>query len=390
LKLILGPTNVENLHWAVAIRTRTSPLERELGEAVCGCLEKLGCRARLVEDGDPAGLKGEVLLLLINLDNFTAYCRQLRTAGAARPVVILWQMDPLLPEGMPPQAEAIGLKAARWKDRFRLYQSTTAMSRWEKLRTAVRLREWACKQFSAPGYRKAARLIQRSGVAGDFDWPQVRGAMGSWARIRDAHREGWVDHFVVSTDQRRRFLASRSIPSSFVPVGAYAELGRDLGRPRDIPVGFLGNIKYGRRAVLLEQLGRRLEEKGVSMARVLGNCHGEQRCEWLNRTRILVNLNNIAWNPAWIRFLLAARCGTLVVSEPMDDEHPMRPGVHYVAATPDQMPEVILQLLEDTATVSRITRAAAELCRTELTLLRALEKVRACAEAVNPAKETST
>jgi len=371
---------VEKPNWAVAVRSKSLPFERELGEAVCHCLGQLGRDASLVQDGDTAGLEADVLLLLVNLDNFAAYCRRLSTARANRPAVVLWQMDPLLPEDTPPEAEAIGLRATRWKDRFRLHQSTATMSRWKKLCTAVRLREWACKQFSAPGYRKAARLIKPGGTAGDFDWPQIRGAMGSWRRILDAHREGWVDQFLVSTDQRRRFLASRSIPSQFIPVGAHPGLGRDLGRPRDIPAGFLGNIKHGRRAALLDQLSQRLQAKGVPLARMVADCHGEQRCEWLNRTRILVNLHNFPWNPAWIRFLMAALCGTLVVSEPMNDEHPMQPGVHYVAATPEEMPEVILRLLGDPATVSRITRAAAELCRNELTLLRAVEKVMTCSE----------
>ena len=375
--------DVSQTRWAVAIQSKKVPLDLELSTAVCRCLQQLGHPTFLVEDGDPAGFAAEVLLLLTNLGNFPVYGRRLESCGSQRPIAILWQLDPLPPENLPPEAEAAGLKAARWRDRFWLHQSAAAMPRWKKLCTLFRLREWACKQCSAPGYRKASRLMRRSS-GGDFDWKQVRGVMETWRMILDSHREGWLDHFAVSTDQRRRFLASRGILAHFVPVGAYEEMGRDLGRPRDNAVGFLGAVKHGRRTALLEQLSRRLKEKGIPLTRVTNGCHGEERCEWLNRTRILVHLHQYSWNPAWIRFLLAAQCGTLVVSEPMNDDHPMVAGVHYIAATTEEMPEVIGKLLDDPQKICQVTSAAAHLCLHELTLLRAVEKLSGLAQAEKP------
>ncbi|MFZ0829370.1 MAG: glycosyltransferase [Verrucomicrobiia bacterium] len=350
------------------------PLDLELSTAICRCLQQLGHSCCVVQDGDPAGFAADVLLVLTNLGNHPVYCRRLKSSGAKRPMTILWQLDPLPPENLPPEAEAAGLKASRWRDRFWLHQSAAAMPRWKKLCTMLRLREWAEKQCSAPGFRKASRLIQQNG-GGEIDWRQVRGVMVNWRRILDGHTEGWLDHFVVSTNQRRRFLASRGITAHFIPVGAYDEMGRDLGLRRDIPVGFLGAIKHGRRAAILERLSGRLEEKGIALDRVVQGCHGEKRCEWLNRTRILVSLHHYSWNPAWIRFLLAARCGTLVVSEPMNDEHPMKAGVHYIAATVDEMPEVIGKLLDNPGKIRQVTSAAADLCHHDLTLLHAVEKL---------------
>ena len=360
--------------WAVAIQSKKVPLDLELSTAVCRCLQQLGLPNVLVQDGDPAGFEADVLLLLTNLGNYPVYCRRLKNCGSQRPTTILWQLDPLPPENLPPEAEAAGLKASRWRDRFWLHQSAAAMPRWKKLCTLFRLREWANKQCSAPGYRKTSRLIQRS-VGGDFDWVQVRAVMANWRRILDSHKEGWLDHYAVSTNQRRRFLTNRGIAAHFIPVGAHEEMGSDRGLSRDIPVGFLGAVKYGRRVALLEQLSRRLGERGVPLTQVTNSCHGEQRCEWLNRTRILVSLHNYSWNPAWIRFLLAAKCGALVVSEPMDDEHPMVAGVHYIAATVDEMPEVICKLLDDQEKICQVTSAAAHLCHHELTLLRAAKKL---------------
>jgi hypothetical protein len=365
---------VSKTRWAVSVQSKNIPLDLELSAAICQCLQQLSHEAVLVQDGEPAGLEADVLLLLTYLGNYPAYCRRLKNCGSQRPKTILWQVDPLPPENLPPEAEAVGLKATRWKDRFRLHQSAAGMPRWKKLCTFFRLREWANKQCSAPGYRKASRLIQwRSGE--EFNWVQVRGAMETWRRIQDAHREGWLDQIAVSTNPRRRFLASRGITAPFIPVGAHEAMGCDLGRPRDIPVGFLGNVKPSGRAHKLERLSKRLKEKGIPLARMTEGCYGEKRCEWLNRIRILVNLHNFSWDPAWIRFLMAARCGTLVVSEPMSDEHPMIAGVHYIEAALDEMPAVIGKLLDDPTKILRVTSAAADLCQHELTLLRATEKL---------------
>jgi len=374
---------VSKIRWAVSVQSKHIPLDLEISTAICQCLQQLGHQAVLVQDGEPAGLETDVLLLLTYLGNFPAYCRRLKNCGSQRPKTILWQVDPLPPENLPPEAEAVGLRATRWKDRFGLHHSANALPRWKKICTLFRLRAWANKQCSAPGYRKATRLIQRRSGE-EFNWLQVRGAMETWRRIRDAHREGWLDQIAVSTNPRRRFLASRGITAPCIPVGAHEEMGCDLGRPRDTPVGFLGNIKPGWRADKLEQLSKRLEEKSIPVVRMTGGCYGEKRCEWLNRTRILVNLRSYSWDPAWIRFLMAARCGTLVVSEPMHDEHPMIAGVHYIETALDEMPEVIGKLLGDPAKIRQLTSAAADLCRHELTLLRATEKLIALGETVNP------
>jgi hypothetical protein len=145
-------------------------------------------------------------------------------------------------------------------------------------------------------------------------------------------------------------------------------------------VGFLGDIKHGRRADILDLLEERLKQKGIALKRVVSDCHGEERTNWLNRTRILINLHNFPWNPAWIRFLMAASCGTLVVSEPMNDDHPMTNGVHYISATADEMPDTIANLLGEPDKISRITSAASALCRDELTLLKEVKCMIECVE----------
>ena len=353
----------------MAAHRRDSTFEVELGVAVCRCLQQFGHSVKLVYDGEAAGLDADVLLLLINLGNFPGYCDQLKRGVPRRPMVVLWQMDPLPPVGLDTEAERIGLAAARWKSILRLNRSAVAMPRWEKLLTLIRLREWAYKQFSAPGFRRSWQIMQKTpGMDHDFDWQQVRGVMKAWSIILEAHHGKWVDYLVPSTQQRQRFFNERGIMADFVPVGAYAEAGRELGTPRDIPVVFLGTAKHGRRAAMLDELGVFLQQRGIAFRRIESGCYGDERTALLNRTRILVNLHNYPWSPAWIRFLMASACGTLVVSEPTEDDRPFVAGQHYVAATLAEMPDTIVRLLADPEHCARIAQAASGLCRTELTL----------------------
>jgi hypothetical protein len=373
---------MKKIRWAIAIRSKTTPRELELPTAICSCVQQLGYAASLVKDGDPAGLETDVLLLLITLGDYPMYCQKLKNCGAQRPVTILWQIDPLPPDDSPPEADYAGLQACRWRDFFRVHHPNS-MPRWKKLCTLYRLRVSCYQKFSAFGFRKACRIIEHH--RGYYvDWKQIRGVMENWQDTRDSHNEGWMDHFVVSTNQRRLFLVKRGITAHFIPVGAHEYMGRDLELKRDIPVGFLGSIKMGRRAVILESLDNRLKEKGITLVKVENGLYGERRCEWLNRTRVLINLYNYSWNSAWTRFLMAASCRTLVVSEPMNDEHPMVAGVHYVAATLDEMPEVICKLLDDPDKIDRITSAAAILCQNELALLHSVEKISRLGKAAQP------
>jgi len=359
--------------WAIAIKSKTDPWEMELPAAICSCFNQLGYPASLVRDGDPEGLNADALLFLVTLNDYPLYCRELKQCGEQRPMTAFWQIDPLPPDDTPPEAEAAGLRASRWRKRFGLDRSDD-IPRWKKLLTLYRMRIRAYQQISAPGFRKASRLIKRH-RGGDFTWKHIRGILENWQSVLDSHNEGWMDHLVASTDQRRHFFMNRGMAAHFIPVGAHEFMGRDLNIQRDILVGFLGSIRKGRRASILENLGDRLKERNISLIPVERGLHGEQRCEWLYRTRILVNLYNYSWSSAWIRFLMAARCGALVVSEPMNDRHPMTAGVHYVTATLNKMPDVIPGLLEEPETIERITSAAATLCQNELTLLNAVKKL---------------
>ena len=367
---------MSKIRWAIAVESKTESWELELPTAICSCFNQLGYQASLVRDGDPKGLESDGLLFLDCSvhGNYPMYRKMLKHCGPKRPVTILWLMDPLPPDYLSCEEEAIGLNASRWRDRLGLSR-TAEMSHWKKLYTFYRLRVSIYKQLSSYSFRKISRLIKHK-HHGDLDWHHIRAVMENWQNVLDSYNESWVDHFVASTNQRKLFLMNRGINAHFIPFGAHEYMGRDLGLRRDILVGFLGYVKYGRRVAMLERLDKSLNDKGIPLTRLVNSGYfGEQRCEWLNRTRILVNLHNFSWNPAWIRFLMAASCGTLIVSEPMNDKHPMVDGVHYITATLDEMPETISRLLNDREKMDQITNASSLICQQELSLLSSVEKL---------------
>jgi len=361
------------MFWAMATNNKSSPHESELPAAICRCLHEMGHRAAVVQDGEPAGLEADVLVLMVTLGDFPFYRRQLKRRSSGKPSTVLWQTDPLPPHDLSPEAESLGLKAVRWREIFKLHQP--ASTKWKKYLTGYRFRMWGYKWLAAGHYRAFCKKMKPLHQE-DFPWQDISGVMENWRDILIGRKEGWLDHVVASTNQRRTFLVSRGIPAHFVPVGADESMGTNLGVSRDIPLGFLGSTdRKNRRTRTLEKLRKKLRERNLPDIVAQTACYGDQRCRWLNRVRILINLYNYPWDAAWIRFLMAARCGTLVVSEATDDEHPLIPGVHYVSAPWEQMCDVVAELLKHPEQIDSVTAAAEKLVREKLTLLNSVKEL---------------
>jgi len=361
--------------WAVGTKKNSSLRELELPTAICECLEAIGHRAFVVSDGDPQGLGANVLLLMFTTGDFSAYRRLLNQRRSQKPMTVLWQIDPLPPDHLSSDAEWFAQKAFHWREILKAHWEP--LSRAEKLRTLYRLRMWSYHKLSARSYRQIVKQMEKTN-GNDVSCRDIRGAMENWHGILIGRKEGWLDVIVASTNQRRAFLNRRGITAYFVPVGAHDYMGGPMEMPRDIPIGFLGSIKNhakNRRTRVLEKLQKRLKEKNLPLVEIQSNCYAEQRCRWLNRVRILINIYNFPWDAAWVRFLMAAKCKTLVVSEPTQDEHPLTAGTHYISAPWEQMPDVIEELLARPQKIEPITAAAENICRTELTLLNSVKKL---------------
>jgi glycosyltransferase involved in cell wall biosynthesis len=73
--------------------------------------------------------------------------------------------------------------------------------------------------------------------------------------------------------------------------------------------------------------------------------------------------------------LLGMANKALVVAEPIYRPSPYRPGVHYVSASLDEMPEAIGRYLADEESRRRITDAAYRFVTEELTMERSAEAI---------------
>jgi len=371
------PTNKPSSRlWAVAVDRESTATTRDRGRHVCHCLQDMGSRVILVEDGDEAGLEADVLLFMENLADFGKYRFKMSRPRGKRPITAVWMLETLPPSSLPATAERSGKTAAAWHYRLGLRLPKSRLSRLERLVSLRSPRQWLYIRLSGIGFRTAFRdmAINEPGLK-DNHWKQARAALQNWDCLQRTREEGWLDHIIVSTRQRQQFLEGRGWTAPFVPVGAHPDHGRLLDIDRDLDVVFIGYLRNDRRRRLLAQLKTDLDARGIHLEIVTGNCFGEERTRLLNRTKLVVMFHQYTWSPAWIRFIYASVCGACVISEPMADDQPFREGIHYAASSASAMPETIEGLLKNDSERTRLAQAARELCQSSLTLQRSVEEI---------------
>jgi hypothetical protein len=186
------------------------------------------------------------------------------------------------------------------------------------------------------------------------------------ARMLDRLLErGLPDVLVVSTHERKLYLAERGVEAAFVPLGYHVSHGRDLGLERDLDVLFLGAPVPRRKRIL-----RALRRRGVEVVEAGGwgdeRYWGEPRTRLLNRTKILLNVPRHAGLLSGLRMVLGMANKALVVAEPIFDPRPYEPGTHFVSAPIEELPAAIEAALADEAGRRRITEAAHRFVTEEL------------------------
>ncbi len=188
--------------------------------------------------------------------------------------------------------------------------------------------------------------------------PRATDVYSNFLLLRSMHRQGLIDCLFVTTQGRQEFLADYNIPSHYIPLGYAPHHGRPLRLDRDIDVLFLGIINVPRRKAML----RTLERRGVRVS-AFGDWHdpaywGEQRTSLLNRAKILLNFPRTAGEMSGLRFILGMANHALVVSEPVYRPAPYEPGVHFLSATMDELPDVVNRHLQDEVARRKIVNNA--------------------------------
>jgi hypothetical protein len=346
----------------VAVASQGEPFAVELSQTVAECIGSLGHRPMVLRDGDSRALSADVLVILGPIRLFPNL-RQLLHRREDRPHTVIWDYDPVPPSSMPRLAVRIGVAAARLSDRL---DGLGGRAPW--LRPLQRMLPWPMFRFSA--------ACTRLGLHGRrLHTREIHTPFKLWVCLQDVLAEGWVDGLYVTTREKQRFLESRGVSACFAPIGWAPGFGEDLGQERDVDVLFLGGLAKWRRRRRWERLKGELEAEGLRVAEIRRGCYGEERVALLNRTRIMVHLHRIPWDSPWLRWGRAAACGVLVVSEPLVDPSPLRPGVDHVEAPLEEMPRAIRERLADRAGSARMVEACRAVLRDQLSMVASLEKI---------------
>ncbi|MGH9418467.1 MAG: glycosyltransferase family protein, partial [Thermoanaerobaculia bacterium] len=136
-------------------------------------------------------------------------------------------------------------------------------------------------------------------------------------KLRGMIREGFVDLLFVIGGEQEEYAAEQGYAAHRFEYGYHESFGDLMGLERDVDVLFLGETRPRRRRKLLDRLRR----DGIDVT-VRGSWHkrdgalwGQERTEFLNRTKILVHLQRYPGKVASKRFVLAMANGALVISE---------------------------------------------------------------------------
>lgn len=189
----------------------------------------------------------------------------------------------------------------------------------------------------------------------------------------------------VGVDAQRLRLGA--VPSMVVPAPERSE--------RPIDVVFMGGLDDRRGAVLAAMaphLARRHSElrlfrfdRPVTSA-TPGLLFGPDKYRLLARARLLVNIHrdrSAHHRPGaepppyfeWARLVEAMANGCAVVTEPADGHDPLVPGIHYVEAGVDELPDAVAELLDDRSRWAAVTDAARSAVTGELALASSLEPI---------------
>ena len=362
-----------SLKVCVAISSGANQTYVELGGILHDALSHAGFRSALVRDGDRAALAADVLLLLGEGSFFPDYTNLLKRKPAPRPTTALWLFEALPPPTLNERAEHKGSGVAKFISR-ELTSGRLLRLTWSAVPRPVRTRvREAILRLLFSNFKRAMDKDPQSLFTPDVNLCSLMMSRHVW--FGQHFSAGWLDFVFTTTVSQQQSLTRMGIPARFAPLGYHPGMGINLSGERDIDVLFVGNVwGSGRRCEILSAVRQDLTLKGVEVI-VQHGSYGEQRTALLNRARVSLNVAHYPWDLPSQRFLMSMACGALVISEPLDDPTPYRPGKHFVQADIADLSETICYYLEHEREREAITRTAYDFLTQELTLRNALSRI---------------
>lgn len=200
-----------------------------------------------------------------------------------------------------------------------------------------------------------------------------------------ALRRGWLDVFADTSQIYADIHRQHGLPTIVAHWGATPRWYKDLGLERDIDVLWMGTRGTKRRSLLLNRVQSELETYGVRMHLADGKenpfIFGAERIDYLNRSKITLNITRTWYDDNFSRIALAAPNRSLIISESVLPHCPsFIAGTHYVSVPVDSLAKTILFYLDHEEERLRIVDNAYHLVTTKLVFR---ESIKSIMDAVN-------
>ena len=265
-----------------------------------------------------------------------------------RPVVAHWNT-----EGMPDIRIPYRVMKSLGLIRSWLGRMSQANTRLTRVLSAVSSGHWKGYRFSRYRY------------TGDYEY---------------GYRKGWLHVLADSSLIYCRIRSQGGLPTLYAPWGGSTILYDQMNLERDIDVLWIGKRGSARRSHILDQVVRQLKPHGVRI-HIADNVENPfifngERTEYLNRSKVTLNITRTWYDDNFSRFVLAAPNRSLIVSEPVLEHcREFKPGLHYVAAKIPELAKTILYYLQNDQERHQIVENAYRLVTRDLLFANSLKSI---------------
>jgi hypothetical protein len=275
-----------------------------------------------------------------------------------------------------------------WQQAFRRREKKPVVVHWNTegipdLRVPLEIMQMLGKYRSEIGQMGAScsrilRLIAETRLIKQIDRGMHRWRY--WGDYDYAYRKRWLHLLADSSALYCELRTKAGIPTLYLPWGGTPEWYAEMNLERDIDVLWLGKRGSSRRSKILDQVVGQLRSRGVKV-HVADSLESpfifdEERTEYLNRSKVTLNITRTWFDDNFSRFAIAAPNRSLIISEPMLPHCPAYiPGVHYVSAPIPHLSETILYYLRNESEKQTIVENAYELTAKVLTFSNGIRKM---------------